>query len=952
MGPDNLTIVRRSLLTILLSVCGTSLLADPLPPISNMLYHISVQAGNVIKVERRDAPVIRMLDPVICVLYTEADPGFGPGQLPEERTPAAGWKGNGKNYQTDLFRAGEKQELRATGARAHGAHGYKFVFEEQTGFTVELFIELPPGKEAPLVRWQLEPKKEGWYSAGFMGIHSVDPQQLDFLYLPLVWQWKRFPLGSSLTTESYSTTAATYTNRENISEGISPDPREIPYRYARFENSRFGLALRDEAGLAKPMLFAPILGGEGSKRQPGETLRFACRYFLRQGDWYAGLQEVLYGIFQYKKERKNAQVSLNGTLENMIDYAMDDLYAGWVPELKGFNYSWDVPGTVKVVSALHPLSVALTTGNMEIYRRRALPLIEYVMSREKYLYSVHDSITSQNPSHYVKGPCVEIAELACLYNMTGGKSYAFRGEAERIFGKPRKLNLLTESSGSTWQDYLARYRITGNVSDLQQAESRAGESVRQEIEDFPDNFINTPGLRDRKSAFYTDFVPRTNDYLELYETTRNQKYLRAAATGAKGLLYWMRSNPMAPDSIIVVNKGGRVPGVFEGRRISQEVWDYFDTSTETHEREVPAWQTSFIGITPEQPSTYRVAGPIMLASHAPWMLRVAGLTRDTLLRDAAYNAVLGRYANFPGYYFTDLLTTVYQQADYPLHPYQDMKYNAIFYNHVWPHIALLQDFLVSDAWYRSEGKVDFPSGYAPGYAFLASKVYGHKKGTIYGHGDVSLWLPKAAVRSSSQDFNYIMGIGNRETFIVFMNTAAQRITPAIYLDPDKVPWNAGRTYNLTIYDRSGKATRGVMRDGCFSSNIPAKGISTVKIDGLRPDIPLHRKIQVGNSSGPHNYVRHETGQEGLGTITGMLLNITPDFSDAYIYSDIPDQDIHKMTIRYKLGNNDWKTTTDNAYPFEFSIHVNNPTDKLLFTLESEDINGKKWTSSELVLTNK
>lgn len=924
---------------------------EPVPPaIQNNAYRLSAE-GNFIKVERKNSSVSRTIEPAICVLFSTTDPGFGPGQLSEERTPAAGWKKKGGGYETDLFAVSDKITVKSDRIIPKGANAFQCSFPEQDGFTLEMTIELPAGNATPLIRWQLTPKKEGWYSVGFVGIANRDAASLDFLYLPLVWQWKRFPLKSCLTTESYCTTAATYTNVNNASEGITPDPAEIPYRYARFEQSRFGLALRDEEGKAKPMLFAPILGAAESKRKVGEQLKFSCRYFLSPGDWYAGLNEALYGIFKYRNERQNANVSLNTTFENMVDYAMDDYYAGWVPELKGFNYSWDVPGTVKVVSALHPLSIALTTGNMEIYRRRAVPLMEYVMSREKYLYSVHDSITSQNPSHNVKGPCVEIGELAGLYNITGGKSYVFRGETDRIFGKPRKLNLLTESGGGTWQDYLARYRMTGDKADLEKAKSGAMEHYRDEIERFPDNFNNAAGLLDKKSAFYTDFVPRANDYLELYEETGDKKFLQAAATGARGLLYWMRSNPMAPDSLIVVNKGGKVPGVFEGRRISQEVWEYFNTETAVPERIVPAWQTSLVGITPEQPGTLRVAGPIMLASHAPWLLRIAALTNDTLLRDGAYNSVLGRYANFPGYYFTNLRTNVYQQSDYPLHPYKELTYNAFFYNHVWPHIAMIQDFLVSDAFYRSGGKVNFPSGYAPGYAFLASKIYGQKPGTIYGTGGLNLWLPKRALKSTNSSFNHIMGIGKNELFIVLMNTARTSQAAEFVLDAEKIPWNAGQTYSITLIDKAGKSIKSTMRNGRFTASAPANGIVTVHIDGLRPDVPLHHKIEAAGLATTKNYVRVNTGKEGLGNITGMLLNMTPDFSDAYIYSDIPDKNIRKMIFRYKLGNKAWKELTDNQYPFEFSLHLDNPSEELLFTLESFDAEGNQFTSDELKLTN-
>ena len=65
------------------------------------------------------------------------------------------------------------------------------------------------------------------------------------------------------------------------------------------------------------------------------------------------------------------------------------------------------------------------------------------------------------------------------------------------------------------------------------------------------------------------------------------------------------------------------------------------------------------------------------------------------------------------------------KPDYPLRkgdPYR--RYNQLYLNHVWPHIALLEDYLISEAFTRSGGKINFPSCYAQGYVYLQSKVYG------------------------------------------------------------------------------------------------------------------------------------------------------------------------------------------------------------------------------------
>lgn len=308
---------------------------------------------------------------------------------------------------------------------------------------------------------------------------------------------------------------------------------------------------------------------------------------------------------------------------------------------------------------------------------------------------------------------MEVGELAGLYKFTEGQTPAFLSELNRLFGKPRQLNLQTVTGDASWQDYLARYRATGNKGDLEKAAAEADRYV-ESWKAYPVTFNNDPGLKDKSAAFLTDFTPKLYDLFELYQETGRKAYLDLSVLAARQMILWLRSAPVTVDSLITANAGGKVKGNL-GKRYkinSYEQLPGFNDTTDVAEEKVAAWETSLNGLPPEQPGTYN-NGPIMLTHHPAWFLRLAQASGDSLLRDAAYNAVLGRYANFPGYYFTSLQTNVYQKADYPMHPYWDMRYNAMFYNHVFPHIALLIDFLVSDAAYRSDGKVSFPAVYAP-----------------------------------------------------------------------------------------------------------------------------------------------------------------------------------------------------------------------------------------------
>lgn len=890
-------------------------------------------------ISRRDAANhSAVLKPQLYVLFSLSDPGFSRAALQEGNTPVAAW---GEKRVTNLWKVAEHRMLSARSVERRSANDWLFTFDEEDLFDITLRLSLETGDKEPKWSWVLTSKAVGWFSVGFAGVPAEKPRKVDFLYQPLVWSWQRLPPDGTLTPEAFSTTAATFYNSGGWTMGLAVDPQSIPYRFATFENSVFGLSIRSNVGNVQPMIFAPILGGSNSMTDLGDELRFSCYFFMDSGNWEDGVQYLYNSVINYRNERKNASVSLNQTLDNMVDYAMNDFYSGWVEELKGSDYRFDVPGTVKNVSALHPLSVALVRDNVDIYRRRALPMIEYLMSREKYLYATDENITQQNPSHFLKGPSMEINELVSLYQMTGRRNQAFLKEMDRVFGTVRQLNLVTESGGATWQDYLAKYRMLGDGTLLKQSIALADEYLEKHVYRYPKDFTTSAGLKDRQASFVTDYTTKWYDLLELYEETGLQRFLDAATMGARQMLLWMRSNPFAPDTTITVNEGNRVAGVFPGRRFKLNSYDFneYDTSTEIQEQQLEAWRTSLVGLPPEAPSTYR-HGPVMLTHHAAWMLRLAKLTGDTLFKEAAYNAVLGRYANFPGYYVTSLHTNVYQQQNYPLHPYLDVKYNAIFYNHVWPHIALIQDFLISDTYLRSGGAIDFPSAYAGGYAFLTSKVYGHLPGKVYGEAGVYPWIPKNAFSMIDPSLNYVLGRSANDTYVILMNTDDQPLTTTVYFNQDVVKWNSGRIYQVNTMGGD-QPKKSEMKNGKLTVSVPANGIQAFKIEGLKNEPALKMKGLPSNPPGRTDYFR--TTVDGLGTLTGMLIGVADNWTNAYVYSDATEKQLKKLTLFHSPDGIDWKEIEDTAYPFEFSWQPD-LTLPVYVKLSGEDGEGRQYES--------
>ncbi|HEY4287826.1 MAG TPA: SGNH/GDSL hydrolase family protein [Puia sp.] len=878
---------------------------------------------------------------------------------------------------------GQTQDINALGSIDLMARSYEvkdnrliFFFAGGGAAKVSLVVKFVPGQPAPVFEMGFEAYRPGNYSLGFAGMPQVDSSALDFVYQPLTWSWKRFPSRFALTEEAYANTAAVFTNHHGYSEGLAVSLSDIPYRYAlaaqwnnagkasnKFwsvfpadgpkANSLFGLAIRNPAGKAQPSVFAPLPGTAGSYLKKGDKFHISLVYLLCPGDWQKGTSWLLGSIFHYRSERENVNVSLNTTLDNMLDFAMNDVYSGWNETLKASNYQFDAPGTVKNVSALHPLSLALLTGNEDILRRRAMPMIEYVMSREKFLYSTSDTPgQTQSPSHLLKGPCADIGELVGLDELTGGGTPAFAVEADRLFGKKRQLNMNTETGGGSWQDYLARYRLHHRTADLQKAVEGAKAYLQQVYYHYSRSFFDSPGLKDKGAGFTTDYGYRIYDLFELFLETKDRVFLEAAATGARQLLLWTRSNPAPPAGNIVVNKGGEVRGIFPGRRVSALEGSPFvpgDETSRVPEVKIPAWQTSLNGLVPEAPNTYAF-GPVMLAHHAAWLLRLAHYTGDTLFRDAAYNAIVGRYANFPGYYVTSLHTDVYQRADYPRHPFQDVKYNAIFYNHVWPQLALLVDFLVSDFFFRSDGKIDFPGTYAPGYAFLSSQVYGARRGTVMGNGNVQLWMPSRALALDGVAFNYLMGHNERDVFIAFANTSNKTVTEHIRLNRDVIAWEKDKRYAIVLYDRDGKGVNGEMVNGVLSVELEAGGLSCVQVRGIfgsgLPAAVAPGRAGDGSGSGREDdgsgsgrgdggnkFIRYASGEDSLATVTAMIIQPNATMAVFYAYCNKTEKDWKECSLRYRLNNRgEWRTVRDLAYPFEFDITLPGAEDVVSFEI--------------------
>ena len=265
----------------------------------------------------------------------------------------------------------------------------------------------------------------------------------------------------------------------------------------------------------------------------------------------------------FKDYRTNAICSLNQTLENMVDYGLSP-WSRFLEAQKGCSYATDAPGTVKNVSSLNPLELAIITDNEDIFNRRAYPYIEYMMSRKKFLFTVDEKQKIQSPSYTLKGPCAPVSELTSLYTIFERGTPAFLTLAEKEFNSSRVRNLDDAESGKSWDNALFMYLANGDKQYLNIAVKGADAYIQRRI-DTPQVDFKDP---DSSPFFWTAFVPKFIELLELYEVTGDKKYLKAAQRGARQFVQFTWMCPAIPDKNILVNKGGKSPIVlvFEKQR--------------------------------------------------------------------------------------------------------------------------------------------------------------------------------------------------------------------------------------------------------------------------------------------------------------------------------------------------------------------------------------------------
>ncbi|CAH0306112.1 MULTISPECIES: hypothetical protein [unclassified Pedobacter] len=827
----------------------------------------------------------------------------------------------------NIYHAGKTHFLSAIKTISSG-DSIHFIFPEHALFTLKAWL-VKSSLPYPKIAFSFTPKKNGFYSVGYIGAPSFKSDHVDEVWQPLIWTEKRVPQQPYLTPSFMATIPTTLVNDGYNSIGVLADSRYLPFQpLPLLTNSQFGIALLNNKSALQPQVFAPMPGGFNSQMSAGHSFEFSMNLIVEPLSITKTYEQIATTVFGFKDYRTNATVSMNTTLDNLIDYSKTR-YAWFIDSLKGFAYATDVPGAVKNVSSLNPLELAIVRDDQEMFDKRAYPLMEFMLSREKFLFAIDSNQKIQSPSRKLRGPIAPLSELQVLSDVFGGNNSFYATMAKKEFGTARVRNLDEEQKGRNWVNAMFMFKLTSDSAYLSLSKTLADkylkERVNTRLKAFGDPLFSS-------NFFWPTFTNNWSALLELYELTADRRYLEAAQDGARHYTLFTWMTPAIPNDVVTVNKGGKAPMYWYLKSKGHHQMYY-------PEEKVPAWRLSEMGLTPESSGTSTGHRGIFMSTYAPWLLRIGYHTKDPFLMNVAKASIVGRSESFPGYHINTERTTAYEKADFPLHEHKDQSVNSFHYNHILPMASMFVDYLVSDAYVKSSGRINFPSDYIEGYAYLQNKFYGAKKGRFFQFENVQLWMPSRLLNTANIALNYVSAKKGDTLLLAFMNQSKADISTRVSVDASRVDFS-NSTGVQTLYPSVRVLD---LKDGTFQINVPAGGITALAIPGVKISSAFQDQILNVKKDQRSDYINIPEGEA-----KALLFKLGAYAQKLFVFLQEDDTKWKKARLVYKINGSKEKIIDKNEYPFEFTVPVDK--DKAVsFYLELTDVNGKLMRSKETEL---
>lgn len=859
---------------------------------------------------------------------------------------------------TDLYKAGRLHWFIPTDYRATADGGVELLFDEPLADFSSVWT-LDGDNPAPKVTVNATFHQAGSYSIGAWEGREFTDERYDFALAPYRVLGKRIAPEAGLMTEQYLFTPMgtitlgpdnPYAPGRSVTKGVAAEPSWIPQRWVYGNNGQFGIAMRGTGYTPRGSVFAPVLGSADASFSAGQSYTLQYRVISRVADWYDTYKLVAQELFDVHDYRQNVYGTLNDAIFNARSLMMDDTLGGW-DEYDKAHYNMEGKNVTSSANPMQALQEYLLTEDKDILTRRAIPTLANFLTRKALHFNRTpewggvESWESDDLPKAIGSPIngYNLNVVGGLYEMTrGAVPYLYQ------YGLEKGLSTVTNSYGSipTFSNNLYLYKYTGDTQYLNKA--------RQQALQYVTDVVYTPKTEpvDWSSFIYISYYPNLASLIDLYEVTGDPADLAAAEEAAR----WLAATLWVPgidggklNEPVTVNDIAQIRANFhygneanprfwwhgdEQLRIGRPPGDPGDLSSnyliEQQMGQVPGWIPSRVGLGLEQSSTFGRSSNIIMSSWAGDLLRLADYTGDTYFADAARNAIVGRFTNYPGYY-QNAFTTFQQKPDYPL---QGPDYTGIYWHHLPPFLSMLEDFLINLTQLWSNNHIRFPSLRQQGYAYFNSNQYGHAPGTFFDEQEMWLWLDEGIVTTDSVQIDWLAARKDGVLGIALMNESADSVTASVYLG-SKLPGGSGFTGKAELYAPDGSMVETDVTNGTFTVPIPAKSLkaAVLRLPGVQAPAfsqmtyTLDGQPQLGQTVSEHAYGK------------AMVLQMSPESYYAYVYmTDKPEQ-TQSVSLIYRIGDGPEQTATTNVYPYEFIIEVPDVTQSFTYRLEATPVSG-------------
>ncbi len=802
------------------------------------------------------------------------------------------------------------------------------------------------GKSADL-SLEFTPSTAGCYSLGVMGLHAPLPSSVTNVLLPPMFQYRRIPDDTQMLLSVMMPTPVAMVEAEagdrRMTAFVSGDDTVFPLDWGGVDYSPMGFTLKNHANIVEPTAFSPVLGMADSEMKAGQKVTRKFVVGLSAQPWNETLEHVAKNVYGVRDYRRQADKSLTETMYSIVDLMNDTEFGGWDAAMRGY---YDIEGKpTKAPTVVHsaPLAIiaaAINAADEEMYLNRALPTIEYTLSRKGYRWSTRttDDGYNKNPETLRLSPFD--SQFTTTYYEGLNRLLGDRNPWLRDIALPDG-DLRAPKGYSTpilsWVQALYAYRLTGDQKWLRRAKSVADRDAKMHI--------YTNGTKpQRYQAFYnsTIYAPWW-DFIDLYETTGDKQYLDAARYGAAHTIAGIRSWPAVKDSVQTIHPGG----VYNG---NTTMWwkgakefrlGFPRQEGDAPEHEVEQWRVSPVGLGFEQPSTYflrnkgKLTRPVFMSSWAPSLLRLNQHTGNEIFDTYARNAVIGRFTNYPGYYATGY-TDLTMSEDFP---YKGPDVSSIYYHHIPPHLAFTADYLVSEAVQRAGGKVSFPYGKQEGFVWFSNRVFGGAPGTVFDDNNVHLWLKKGLITSDNPEVNFLTAVSDKQLWILLCNESRQEATTRVTLGAETAA--IANQSKAKINGKGASLTKG----DNLAITLPAKGFAAVALPlmpGATESEPLATILGVERIPALKDGWKVIDSGTAAGKIYTFRIRSPFGWDSVYGFCETPPADGIKVEVACGESNAEIA-----EYPYEWSFAKFQPADKVKLSVKVSDGDNEKTHEIEL-----